>query len=88
MIRRPLLTWDLYEAWLAAADMEDGPYKVDKCKELAERMPREHYLFTAFFISFLRYVDEQAAQNKMSAENLAIVFGPVLLKRKVCSLSK
>ena len=84
-IIRPILTWELYESWLAASDMEDGPYKAEKCKELAERMPREHYLFTAFFISFLHSVDELQAHNKMSAENLAIVFGPVLMKRKVCA---
>ena len=52
-------------------------------KELAERMPREHYLFTAFIISFLNSVDELQSSNKMSAENLAIVFGPVLMKRKI-----
>jgi hypothetical protein len=39
-----------------------------------------------YFFQFLAFVDSYGSTNKMTAENLAIVFGPVVLKRKYKAL--
>uniref|UniRef100_A0A4W5JTA7 Rho GTPase-activating protein 29 n=1 Tax=Hucho hucho TaxID=62062 RepID=A0A4W5JTA7_9TELE len=51
-----------------------------KIKDLLRQLPPAHYKTLQFLIQHLHRVTEQAEENKMTASNLGIIFGPTLIK--------
>ncbi|XP_051971302.1 rho GTPase-activating protein 29-like isoform X3 [Xyrauchen texanus] len=51
-----------------------------KIKDLLRQLPPAHYKTLQFLIQHLHRVSERADENKMTASNLGIIFGPTLLK--------
>uniref|UniRef100_A0AAY5KGS3 Rho GTPase-activating protein 29 n=1 Tax=Esox lucius TaxID=8010 RepID=A0AAY5KGS3_ESOLU len=51
-----------------------------KIKDLLRQLPPAHYKTLQFLIEHLHRVTEQAEENKMTASNLGIIFGPTLIK--------
>uniref|UniRef100_A0A4W5LUE2 Rho GTPase-activating protein 29 n=1 Tax=Hucho hucho TaxID=62062 RepID=A0A4W5LUE2_9TELE len=51
-----------------------------KIKDLLRQLPLAHYKTLQFLIQHLHRVTEQAEENKMTASNLGIIFGPTLIK--------
>ncbi|XP_045566869.1 rho GTPase-activating protein 29 [Salmo salar] len=51
-----------------------------KIKDLLRQLPPAHYKTLHFLIQHLHRVTEQAEENKMTASNLGIIFGPTLIK--------
>ncbi|KAL1006681.1 hypothetical protein UPYG_G00075320 [Umbra pygmaea] len=51
-----------------------------KIKDLLRQLPPAHYKTLQFLIEHLHKVTEQAEDNKMTASNLGIIFGPTLIK--------
>uniref|UniRef100_A0A673CI91 Rho GTPase-activating protein 29 n=1 Tax=Sphaeramia orbicularis TaxID=375764 RepID=A0A673CI91_9TELE len=51
-----------------------------KIKDLLRHLPPTHYKTLQFLIEHLHRVSEQAEENKMTASNLGIIFGPTLIK--------
>ncbi|KAK6285192.1 hypothetical protein J4Q44_G00389810 [Coregonus suidteri] len=51
-----------------------------KIKDLLRQLPTAHYKTLQFLIQHLHRVTEQAEENKMTASNLGIIFGPTLIK--------
>eukprot|EP01096_Ripella_sp_DP13-Kostka_P004360 TRINITY_DN1656_c0_g1_i1.p1 TRINITY_DN1656_c0_g1~~TRINITY_DN1656_c0_g1_i1.p1 ORF type:complete len:305 (+),score=147.68 TRINITY_DN1656_c0_g1_i1:50-916(+) len=79
----PLLTHDLYQSFVDAADAPDC---VSKLREICDRLPRCNKLIAGCLFLFLNNVSRQSSENKTSTSNLAIVFGQILLQPKVESL--
>lgn len=52
-----------------------------------EKLPLENYKVLKYIISFLSRVMERSDLNKMSAQNLAVVFGPNLVWSKDVAIS-
>ncbi|KAM4605158.1 rho GTPase-activating protein 29-like isoform 2-T2 [Polymixia lowei] len=51
-----------------------------KIRDLLGQLPQAHYRTLRFLIAHLHRVTEQAEENKMTASNLGIIFGPTLVK--------
>ncbi|KAK2901129.1 hypothetical protein QQF64_014769 [Cirrhinus molitorella] len=51
-----------------------------KIRDILRQLPTAHYKTLQFLISHLHRVSEQAEENKMTASNLGIIFGPTLIK--------
>ncbi|XP_065132168.1 rho GTPase-activating protein 29 isoform X1 [Paramisgurnus dabryanus] len=51
-----------------------------KIRDLLRQLPTAHYKTLHFLINHLQRVSEQAEENKMTASNLGIIFGPTLIK--------
>ncbi|XP_051538231.1 rho GTPase-activating protein 29-like isoform X1 [Myxocyprinus asiaticus] len=51
-----------------------------KIKDLLRQLPPAHYKTMQFLIQHLHRVSERADENKMTASNLGIIFGPTLIK--------
>jgi hypothetical protein len=77
----PLLTDDRYQAFIVAADDASDQ---DKCKErmqlLINDLPDSNYETLRVVIMHLKNVSEHGAINRMDARNLAIVFGPTIVR--------
>ena len=57
-------------------------------QEIVARLPVEHRSTLNFLLAFLLEVSRHATENKMTTNNLAIVFGPTLMRprEEVCLL--
>ncbi|KAK7881225.1 hypothetical protein WMY93_029634 [Mugilogobius chulae] len=51
-----------------------------KIKDLLRQLPPTHYKTLQFLIQHLHRVSEKSEENKMTASNLGIIFGPTLIK--------
>uniref|UniRef100_A0A8C6TB22 Rho GTPase-activating protein 29 n=1 Tax=Neogobius melanostomus TaxID=47308 RepID=A0A8C6TB22_9GOBI len=51
-----------------------------KIKDLLRQLPPTHYKTLQFLIQHLHRVTERSDENKMTASNLGIIFGPTLIK--------
>ncbi|KAM8880718.1 rho GTPase-activating protein 29 isoform 1-T1 [Synchiropus picturatus] len=51
-----------------------------KIRDLLRQLPPSHYKTLQFLIEHLHRVTEQSEENKMTASNLGIIFGPTLIK--------
>ncbi|XP_051771024.1 rho GTPase-activating protein 29 isoform X2 [Ctenopharyngodon idella] len=51
-----------------------------KIRDLLRQLPGAHYKTLQFLITHLHRVTEQSEENKMTASNLGIIFGPTLIK--------
>ncbi|XP_049336829.1 rho GTPase-activating protein 29 isoform X1 [Astyanax mexicanus] len=51
-----------------------------KIKDLLRQLPTTHYKTLQLLIRHLHRVSEKAEENKMTASNLGIIFGPTLIK--------
>uniref|UniRef100_A0AAZ3RUZ1 Rho GTPase-activating protein 29 n=1 Tax=Oncorhynchus tshawytscha TaxID=74940 RepID=A0AAZ3RUZ1_ONCTS len=51
-----------------------------KIRDLLRQLPPAHYRTLRFLTAHLHRVTEQAEENKMTASNLGIIFGPTLVK--------
>jgi len=74
----PLLTFRLYKAWVNAAGASEKK-RLGKLKKLTKKLPQANYNILRFFIRFLVDVSKNSGANRMSAQNLALVFGASLL---------
>jgi len=79
----PLLTFDLYDSFIDVADTPDCKAKL---KDIFQKLPQVNKLTAACLFYFLSRVANAEKESKMTTNNLAIVFGQILLRPKVESL--
>uniref|UniRef100_A0A8C6P828 SH3 domain binding protein 1 n=1 Tax=Nothobranchius furzeri TaxID=105023 RepID=A0A8C6P828_NOTFU len=75
----PLMTFELYNDWFKAAGEKDLTEKLEKFRDLLQKLPPDNYNNLRYLIQFLSLLSEQQAVNKMTPSNIAIVLGPNLL---------
>jgi hypothetical protein len=78
----PLMTFDLYEAFQAAAELENPVAQVQRMKELVNSLPMDNKVVLNFLIDFIGRVSAHSQQNFMTISNMSTVFGPNLLRGK------
>ncbi|RIB07463.1 hypothetical protein C2G38_428257 [Gigaspora rosea] len=76
----PLLTYELYPSFLDAIVLDDGEEKLEIFRQLTQKLPKVHYATTRHLMLHLDRVRQQGADNRMTAKNLSVVFGPTLLR--------
>lgn len=75
----PLLTSVNYASFLTAARTDDDIVRRDSLHAIINDLPDPNYATLRQLTLHLHKVAEHSAQNRMTASNLAIVFGPTLM---------
>ncbi|CDW51923.1 rho GTPase activating protein 44 [Trichuris trichiura] len=75
----PLLCNNFYDEWLEAIGKEPLQERLNSIKRVLEKVPECNYKNIRYLIKFLCKVAQNHAVTKMTAQNLAIIFGPSLL---------
>jgi len=76
----PLFTYVLYSSFLAVTEIADVKSKLVKIKSLIATLPPVHYNVAYCLVEFLKEVGSYSEHNKMTHENLSVIFGPILLR--------
>ncbi|XP_008050496.1 rho GTPase-activating protein 21 isoform X2 [Carlito syrichta] len=76
----PLFTNDKYADFIEANRKEDPLDRLKTLKRLIRDLPEHHYETLKFLSAHLKTVAENSEKNKMEPRNLAIVFGPTLVR--------
>ncbi|KAL6045998.1 Rho GTPase-activating protein 12 [Balamuthia mandrillaris] len=77
---QPLIPFEFYERFLKAGAIEDHDDRCPVLKRLVEDLPRENRLMLVYLFSLLQKVTQYSEDNKMSSNNLSIVFGPTIMR--------
>lgn len=75
-----LITSALYPKIIEADKIEDPRQRLEEIKRLIERLPPHNYHTLKHIILHLRNIVNNSDVNKMEAKNLAIVFGPTIIR--------
>lgn len=78
-LEEPLLTFDLYDDVMRFQELDQSEKLTQARTLLVERLPEDNYELLKYIVEFLAKVIDRSDLNKMTASNLAIVFGPNLL---------
>ena len=84
-LKVPVLTIELYSKWKELGNMD--PTGVDyaetmlkEVRETIRRLPPSHLAVMEVLLPFLKTIAKHAEKNKMTTKNLAVVFGPTILR--------
>ncbi|KAM6951894.1 rho GTPase-activating protein 44-like isoform 3-T3 [Aplochiton taeniatus] len=75
----PLMTFELYEDWIQASNIQDQDKRLQALLAACEKLPTANANNFKYLIKFLAKLDEYQDANKMTPGNIAIVLGPNLL---------
>ncbi|MEQ2304087.1 hypothetical protein AMECASPLE_023452, partial [Ameca splendens] len=76
----PLFTNEKYDKFIEASRTEDSVERLKELKRLIYELPTHHFETLKFLCAHLKRVSDNCEQNKMEPRNLAIVFGPTLVR--------
>lgn len=76
----PLFTNEKYADFIEASRIEDSVERLKELKRLIRELPVHHYETLKFLCAHLKRVSDNCEKNKMEPRNLAIVFGPTLVR--------
>jgi len=77
-LSHPILTYQLFESILHFTDVPRDS-RLNYCQELViKKLPDQNYVVLKYLMEFLCLVTDRCDMNKMTAANLAVVFGPNL----------
>ncbi|XP_017878527.1 uncharacterized protein LOC108624059 isoform X5 [Ceratina calcarata] len=75
-----LLTAELYPMFIDADKVEDPQRRMTTIRKLLRDLPDHHFETLKYLMFHLKRIVEHSEVNKMEAKNLAIVFGPTLVR--------
>ncbi|XP_073670160.1 rho GTPase-activating protein 44 isoform X8 [Paramisgurnus dabryanus] len=75
----PLMTFDLYDEWIQASNIQDMDKRLQALSATCEKLPADNLNNLRYLIKFLAKLTEYQDANKMTPGNIAIVLGPNLL---------
>uniref|UniRef100_A0A7N6FJ53 Rho GTPase activating protein 21b n=1 Tax=Anabas testudineus TaxID=64144 RepID=A0A7N6FJ53_ANATE len=76
----PLFTNEKYADFIEASRIEDSVERLKELRRLIHELPDHHYETLKFLCAHLKRVSDNCEKNKMEPRNLAIVFGPTLVR--------
>ncbi|XP_039894515.1 rho GTPase-activating protein 21 isoform X3 [Simochromis diagramma] len=76
----PLFTDDKYNHFIDANRIEDGEERLKTMNKLIHDLPDHYYHTLKFLLGHLKKVADHSEKNKMEPRNLALVFGPTLVR--------
>jgi len=79
----PLFTNELYDDFIAMNRKSDAQERLNGLRRLVHMLPGPHYETLKFLVAHLRKVADCSDVNKMEVRNLAIVFGPTLVRSTI-----
>lgn len=75
-----LITAQLYPNFIKADKIENQKLRLQELKKLIRSLPKHNYYTLKHLVYHLKRVADNSAINKMEAKNLAIVFGPTIVR--------
>ncbi|KAF2073654.1 hypothetical protein CYY_005039 [Polysphondylium violaceum] len=76
----PLFTFALYDSFVKSHMAKDKVVRVGSLKALLGQLPLAHYSLLKFLAELLRDISSLSHKNKMTSSNLAIIFGPTVMR--------
>ncbi|KFO89623.1 Arf-GAP with Rho-GAP domain, ANK repeat and PH domain-containing protein 3, partial [Buceros rhinoceros silvestris] len=76
----PVFTLELHPQWKEAAEISSKPQRLERYKDLIQRLPRLNHKTLAALIGHLYRVQKCADLNQMSTKNLSLLFAPSLFQ--------
>ncbi|KAM6918576.1 rho GTPase-activating protein 21 isoform 2-T2 [Xenentodon cancila] len=76
----PLFTNEKYDEFIEASRTEDSVERLKELKRLIYELPAHHFETLKFLCAHLKRVSDNCEKNKMEPRNLAIMFGPTLVR--------
>ncbi|CAN9497746.1 unnamed protein product [Ophioblennius macclurei] len=76
----PVISYDAYPRFIEAAKLTDAEKKLEAFREALALLPPSHIETLKYLMAHLKRVTQNEKFNLMNAENLAIVFGPTLMR--------
>lgn len=83
----PLFTDDKYNDFIEANRMEDPRERLKTLRKLICDLPVHYFCTLRFLVRHLRTVADHSEKNKMEPRNLALVFGPTLVRTSEDSMT-
>ncbi|KAH9497787.1 Rho GTPase-activating protein 9, variant 2 [Dermatophagoides farinae] len=80
-MKEPLFPYDRFESLINLNEIDDKKIKLDLLKNLINNLPEPNYQTLKFIMEHLLRVTKHSKQNRMHIQNLAIVFGPTLIRK-------
>ncbi|XP_055512806.1 rho GTPase-activating protein 21-B-like isoform X2 [Leucoraja erinacea] len=77
---QPLFTDDKYNDFIEANRLEDAAERLQTFKKLLWNLPEYYFETLKFLTGHLKTVADHSEKNKMEPRNLALVFGPTLVR--------
>nr|CAI5848051.1 unnamed protein product [Callosobruchus analis] len=75
-----LVTVHLYPHFIKADKIEDPKARLEELRRLVRSLPKHNYHTLRHVIMHLKRVADNCHMNRMEAKNLAIVFGPTIVR--------
>lgn len=76
----PLVPFALFDAFVAAVKLPAYAERVQRLAELVQSLPPPNYATLRYLLTHLCKVMDHADTNRMTRQNIGIVFGPTLLR--------
>jgi len=76
----PLLTFDCYGMFIASERIPDETARLEMIKKVISFLPSQYYQVLKLLCEFLNKVTKESEFNKMTSDNLAIIFAPNILR--------
>ncbi|CAI4231196.1 unnamed protein product [Auanema sp. JU1783] len=76
----PLLTDKLYPFFIDANRITNRHNRLHKLRNLLRKLPRHHYFTLRYIIRHLACITQHSDVNKMETRNLALMFGPSIVR--------
>ncbi|KAF9433946.1 Rho GTPase-activating protein 21 [Entomortierella beljakovae] len=86
-LREPLIPFEFYPSFIAAADISEYDEKLYTIKSLVHSLPEINFDTLKYLMTHLGHVQDQYQTTKMDSANLAICFAPNLLRQEVDDLT-
>ncbi|KAF9971833.1 hypothetical protein BGZ73_005126 [Actinomortierella ambigua] len=86
-LKEPLMMFELYPHFIAAADISEYNEKLYFIKELVHSLPEPNFSTLKYLMMHLGRVQDHYQYTKMDSANLAICFAPNLLRQEVDDLT-
>lgn len=78
-LQEPILTFELYEPIMKLYGQEKDRQIIEARRMLTEELPHDNYQVLKYILDLLVEVAAHSEKNRMTTQNLAIVFGPNLI---------
>lgn len=79
-LREPVFPFFMFELITDCAKITNIDEFINKITDLINKLPPSSYILLRYLFSFLHHVSRYSDENMMDAYNLAVCFGPCLLK--------
>ncbi|CAN0005813.1 unnamed protein product [Bubo scandiacus] len=76
----PLVPYGLFDPFIDAIKLPDPQERVERVAELVQSLPPANYATLRYLLAHLCRVMEREDVNRMTRQNIGIVFGPTLLR--------